>query len=97
MKKLLIAAGVAGGLAAGAVPGFAQSAMTSQPGWAANADNGVAGSTQAPYSEAFDYYQSPNYQAGISNDAGVGTVSGSDYLMQQQDLRYMPGYSVGNG
>jgi hypothetical protein len=91
MKKLLIAAGVAGGLAAGAVPAFAQSAMTSQPGWAANADNGVAGSTQAPYNEAFDYYQSPNYQAGISNDAG------SDYLMQQQDLRYMPGYSVGNG
>lgn len=85
MKKLLVAASMAAGLAAGAVPAFAQSATTSPPGRFATADNGVVGSVRLQ-----NYNQ---LQAATSNDAHVGDGSRPEYLMHQQELRNMPGYS----
>jgi hypothetical protein len=85
MKKLLIATSVAAGVAAAAVPAFAQSAMTSQPDWTALADNGAAGSVQAQ-----NY--SPTQRA-TSSDPRIGDGSTPGYLMQQQELENMPGYS----
>jgi hypothetical protein len=93
MKKLLVAASLAAGLAAGAVPAFAQSATTSQPGWVATDDNGAAASVQA-----LNYTQSPNYtqsQPTISTAAHIGDGSRPNYLLRQQQLRDMPGYSPG--
>jgi len=87
MKKLLVAASMAAGLAAGAVPALAQSTPTGQGDWTVSAANG-AGS----------WVEAPNYnrlQAAISNEAYVGRGSASDYLRQQQELQNMPGYSVG--
>ena len=87
MKKLLVAASMAAGLAAGAVPALAQSTTTGQGDWTVSAANG-AGS----------WVEAPNYnrlQAAISNEAYVGRGSASDYLRQQQELQNMPGYSVG--
>jgi hypothetical protein len=56
----------------------------------ATADNGATGSVQVQ-----NYNQAP---AAISNDAHVGDGSRPDYLMHQQVLRNMPGYSIpGNG
>jgi hypothetical protein len=91
MKKLLVAASLAAGLAAGAVPAFAQSVTTSQPGRVATDDNGAA-SVQAQ-----NYTQSPNYtlsQPAISSNAYIGDGARPNYLMrQQQQLENMPGYS----
>jgi hypothetical protein len=90
MKKLLIATSVAAGLAVGAVPAFAQSATTGQPGSGASADNSAAGSVQAqnyPY-QAPGAYQA---QAPISDpQPHVGIGAGSEYTTRQ--LMKMPGY-----
>jgi hypothetical protein len=91
MKKLLIAASVAAGLAAGAMPAFAQPATPSQPGWPATPDNEAAGSVQAQ-----NYTQSPNYtlsQPAISTGAHPGDGSRPDYLMHLHELQNMPGYN----
>jgi hypothetical protein len=97
MKKLLAAASVAASLAAGAVPAFAQSATTSQTEWTAPADNGGAGSVQAQnYSPAQNYNPMQSYSpapAATSSGAHFGDGSARDYLMQQQELQNMPGYS----
>jgi hypothetical protein len=85
VKKLLVAASVVAGLAAGAVPAFAQSATTNPQGRFATAYNGGLGSVQGQ-----NYNQA---QAAISNDAHVGDGSRPEYLMHQQELRSMPGYS----
>jgi len=87
MMKLLVAASVAAGLAAGAVPALAQSTTTGQADWTVNAANGAAS-----WVEAHNYN---NAQAVISFAAYVGRGSDSDYLRQQQELQNMPGYSVG--
>jgi opacity protein-like surface antigen len=87
MKKLLVAASVAAGLAAGAVPALAQSTTTGQADWPVSAANGAAS-----WVEAHNYNRA---QAAISNAAYVGGGSDSDYLRQQQELQNMPGYSVG--
>ena len=106
MKKLLLATSMAAGLAVCAVPAFAQSATTSQPGWAAPANNGAAGSVQA---QNFNQAQGAISNGAISNGAGadpgtfgsgahVGSGSGPNYIMHQQQLLGMPGYSItGNG
>ncbi len=88
MKKLLIAASMAAGLAAGAVPAFAQSATTDEH------------SVQAQnYNQTQNYSQSPNYDppAATSGNAHVGDGSRSEYLMHQQQLENMPGYSPTGG
>ncbi len=90
MNKLLLAASIAAGLAAGAVPAFAQSATTNPPGRFATADNGAASPVQPQ-----NYDQA---QTAISDDAHVGDGSRPDYLLHQRELRNMPGYSIpGNG
>ncbi len=90
VKNLLVAASLAALLAAEAVPALAQSATTSQPGWAAVADNGAAGSVQAPNDSLA--------QPAISSGVHVGDGSRPDYLRHKQELRDLPGYSVsGNG
>jgi hypothetical protein len=91
MKKLLVAASVAAGLAVGAMPAFAQPATTGQPGWPATADNGAAGSVVAQ-----NYTRSPNYtlsQPATSDNARIGSGSGPTYMMHQNQLQNMPGYS----
>ncbi len=95
MKKLLVAASLAAGLAAGAMPAFAQPAATSQSGWPATAENEAVGSVQAQ-----NYGQSPSYtqsQPAIGTNAHVGDGSRPNYLLRQQELMNMPGYSVGAG
>ena len=85
MKKLLVAASLAAGLAMGAVPAFAQSATASQ-GWA-QARN---------YNEAQNYNLAPHYSqapAASSADTHIGDGSRSDFLRQQQELERSPGYS----
>ncbi len=92
MRKLLAAASLAASLAAGAVPAFAQSATTSRPDWIAPADNGAAGSVQAQnFSPAQNYNRAQNYSP--AQGATIGDGAGRDYLMQQQQLQNMPGYS----
>jgi hypothetical protein len=89
MRKLLVAATVAAGLAVGTAPAFAQSATTSQPGWAA--DSGAVGSVQA---QNYPNQQRGTYQAQdpISDpQPHVGTGAGSEYTTHQ--LMNMPGYS----
>jgi hypothetical protein len=93
MKKLLIATSVAAGLAVGAVPAFAQSATTGQPGWGASADNGSAGAVQA---QNYPYQAPGGYQAQDPTSdphPHIGTGAGSDYTTRQ--LMNMPGYSPG--
>jgi hypothetical protein len=88
MKKLLVAAGLAAGLAAGAMPAFAQSATTDHR------------SVQAQnYNQTQNYSQAPNYDppAAISDGPHVGTGFGSDYEIQQHELQHMPGYSPTGG
>ncbi len=85
MKKLLVAASMAAGLAAGAVPAFAQSATTNPPGRFATADSGAAGLVRSQ-----NYNQAP---APMSDGAHVGDGSRPDFLMHQQELRNLPGYS----
>jgi hypothetical protein len=85
MKKLLVVASLATGLAAGAVPAFAQSAATSPPGRFATADNGVMGSVQVP-NDALS-------QPAMSNNAHIGDGARPNYLMRQQQLQNLPGYS----
>ena len=46
MRKLLVAASMAAGLALGVVPAFAQHATTSRPGWAATTNKDAASSAQ---------------------------------------------------
>ena len=87
MKKLLVAASLAAGLAAGAVPAFAQSATTTPPGRVVTAYNGATGSVQMQ-----NYNQAP---AAISNEAHIGDGSRPNYLMRQHQLQNMPGYSPG--
>jgi opacity protein-like surface antigen len=87
MKKLLVAASLAAGLAAGAVPAFAQATTTGQADLTVSSANGAAS-----WVEAHNYNHA---QAAISNEAYVGGGSDSDYLRQQQELQNMPGYSVG--
>ena len=87
MKKLLFAASVTAGLAAGVVPAFAQSATTGQPDWTISASNGAVS-----WAEAHDYNRA---RGVISNEAYVGRGSDSDYLRQQQELQNTPGYSIG--
>jgi hypothetical protein len=91
MKKLLIATSMAASLAVGAVPAFAQSATTGQPGWGASADNSTARSAQAqnyPY-QAPGAYQA---QAPISDpQPHIGIGAGSENTTHQ--LMNMPGYS----
>ena len=91
MKKLLLAASMAAGVAAGAVPAFAQSATTSQP---ALGDNGAAPTVQAQnYIPAQNYDQT---QATTGDTAHIGD-GGPNYLMQQQELRNMRGYNITGG
>jgi hypothetical protein len=87
MKKLLFAAGLAAGLAAGAMPAFAQSATTDQR------------SVQAQNYNQTQNYQAPNYDppAATSDGPHVGTGFGSDYERQQLELQHMPGYSPTGG
>lgn len=95
MKKLLVAASVAAGFAAGAVPAFAQPAATSQQGWPVTANNDLSGAVQA-----HNYTQSPNYtpsDPAIGPGAHVGDGSRPDYLLHQRELQNMPGYSIGGG
>ncbi|HUN43520.1 MAG TPA: hypothetical protein VMU81_24760 [Acetobacteraceae bacterium] len=92
MKTLLVAASMAAGLAAGAVPAFAQSAMTNQPGPTASAYNGAV--------EAQNHYQaqvplSTQAQDPVSVGAHIGSGSGDDYVMHQRELMNMPGYNIG--
>lgn len=89
MNKLLIAASMAAGLAAGAMPAFAQSSTTSQ--YPAQPQN---------YSQTQSYNQAPNYTASPNTDPPaaiggpqVGTGTSPDYQMQQHELENMPGYS----
>ena len=94
MKKLLLAASMAAGLAAGAVPAFAQSATTSQPGSTASAHTGAAGPVQAQ-----NYYGAQDPVANQTHDrvsygAHIGGGSDSSYLTQQQELQHMPGYNI---
>jgi hypothetical protein len=88
MKKLLIAASMAAGVAAGAMPAFAQSATTDQR------------SVQAQnYNQTLNYSQAPNYDppTATSGAAHVGDGSRAEYLMHQQQLENMPGYSPTGG
>jgi hypothetical protein len=93
MKMLLVAASMAAGLAAGAVPAFAQSVTTGQPGSTASAYNGAGVQaqnhygTQAPLSEPA--------QVPMSTDAHIGSGSRPDYLTHQRELQNMPGYNIG--
>jgi hypothetical protein len=94
MKKLLIAASMAAGLAAGAMPAFAQSATTSQyPADPQNYD-------QAPrYAQAPHYAQAPNDDPPAATSGGpkIGTGLDPDYQMQQQELEHTPGYNPTGG
>lgn len=86
MKKLLVAASVAAGLAVGAVPAFAQSTTTASQGWG-QAQN---------YNEAQNYSLTPHYSqapGAISADAHIGDGSRSSYLREQQELQMTPGYN----
>lgn len=71
--KLLLAATVALGLGAGAVPAFAQSATTSQPSSTASADNGAVSVQAQNFSQpqtmgtqSGDYAAAPSAQVGQS-------------------------------
>jgi hypothetical protein len=88
MKKLVMAASMAAGLAAVAMPAFAQSATTDQR------------SVQAQnYNPTQNYGQAPNYDppAATSGGAHVGDGSRPEFLMHQQQLENMPGYSPTGG
>jgi hypothetical protein len=89
MKKLLIAASMAAGLAAGAMPAFAQSA-SQYPAPAQNYNQ-----TQN-YAQVQNYTRSPNYDppAATSGAPHVGTGSDQSYQMQQHELQNSPGYSI---
>ena len=87
MRNLLVTAGVVALLAAEVVPALAQSATTDQPGWTAVADSSAAGSVRAS-----NYGQA---QTALHSGAHIGDGSRPDYLMHQQELETMPGYSVG--
>jgi hypothetical protein len=86
MKKLLVAASVAAGLAVGAVPAFAQSTTTANQGWG-QAQN---------YNEAQNYSFAPRYSqapGAVSADAHIGDGSRSGYMTEQHELQMSPGYS----
>ncbi len=87
MKNLLVAASLAAGLAAGAVPAFAQSATTSQQGSAVTADNQAADTIQAQ-----NYTQSPSYTHSTPA-FGAGPHIGTWSDQQQEQLQNLPGYS----
>lgn len=91
MKNLFVAASVAAGLAAGAVPALAQPTTTGQPGWRRIANNEAAGSVQAQNDSPSPYYSQS--QPAIGNGAHVGDGSRPDYLLHQHELQNMPGYS----
>jgi hypothetical protein len=95
MKMLLVAASMAAGLAAGAVPAFAQSVTIRQPGSTASAANGAAGSVQAQNHYGAQVPLGDPAQVPISNDAHIGSGSGPDYLAHQRELQNMPGYNIG--
>ena len=86
MKKLLVAASVAAGLAVGAAPAFAQSNTTANPGWG-QAQN---------YNEAQNYTLAPHYgqaPSAIGADAHIGDGSRSSFLREQHELEVSPGYN----
>jgi len=86
MKKLLVAASAAAGLAMAAVPALAQSTTTANQGWG-QAQN---------YNEAQNYGPARHYsqgRSGISADARVGDGSLSSYMREQQQLEMSPGYN----
>jgi len=86
MKKLLVAASVAAGLAMVAAPAFAQSTTTANQGWG-QAQN---------YNEAQNYSLAPHYSQGpsaTSADAHIGDGSLSSYMREQRQLEMSPGYN----
>ncbi len=90
MKKLLLAASMAAGLAAGAMPAFAQSA-SQYPAQAQNYNG------RQNYAQAQNYAQSPSYDppAATSGAPHVGSGFDQSYQMQQRELQNSPGYSIG--
>lgn len=88
MKKLLVAASVAAGLAMGAAPTFAQSTTTANQGWG-QAQN---------YNEAQNYGLAPHFSqapGAISADSHIGDGSQSSFLREQHELQTTPGYNPG--